>query len=194
MAQRFFPSVFSGFIFHFHSLTLYFMLSYIALGSNLGNKFESCRRAIAAVRASEKTRILRCSSFYRTEPVGKKDQDWFLNGVMAVETLLRPRELLDFLLAVEEGLGRERRERWGPRVIDLDILFYGGEVIQETGLKIPHPRLQDRRFVLVPLHEIAPDLVHPVLRRTVTELLSTLQEGDQVLPVPEEESRKLCSA
>ncbi len=170
------------------------MLSYIAIGSNLGNTFENCRRAIAAITAEEKNRLVRCSSFYKTEPVGKKDQDWFLNGVLAVETALLPRELLDFLLAIEGALGRERRERWGPRVIDLDILFYGKQVISEPGLEIPHPRVQERRFVLVPLHEIAPGLIHPRLRKTVADILANLKEGGQVLPLSQEESRSLCSA
>ncbi len=170
------------------------MLSYIAIGSNLGDKFENCRRAVTALAREETNRIVRCSSFYRTEPVGRKDQDWFLNGVLAVETSLRPRTLLEFLLGVEKELGRERRERWGPRLIDLDILFYGAEVINERALEIPHPRIPERRFVLVPLNEIAPGLVHPLLRRTVGEMLSNLKEGDRVLPLPEEESRSLCFA
>jgi 2-amino-4-hydroxy-6-hydroxymethyldihydropteridine diphosphokinase len=170
------------------------MLSYIGIGSNLGDKLENCRRAISAVAAEEKNRIVRCSSFYKTEPVGKKDQDWFVNAALAVETSLLPRELLDLLLAVETDLGRERRERWGPRVIDLDILFYGDRVVHEPGLEIPHPRVQDRRFVLVPMQEIAPDLVHPLLRRSVAELLSSLNEGDRVLPLGGEERRNPCSA
>ena len=117
--------------------------------------------------------------------MGKKDQDWFINGVVAAETSLRPREFLDFLLDIERQMGRERGERWGPRVIDLDILFYGAKVLNEGGLQIPHPRLHERRFVLIPLRDIAPDLEHPLLNKTVSEILSELPVEEKVVPLSE---------
>ena len=123
------------------------MLTYIGIGSNLGDSLQNCRQAIARVAAEGRNRLLQCSSFYSTEPVGNKNQNWFINAVAAVETSMPPRDYLDFLLSVEEGMGRKRKEPWGPRVIDLDLLFYGDEIFDEEGMKIPHPRLQERRFV-----------------------------------------------
>jgi 2-amino-4-hydroxy-6-hydroxymethyldihydropteridine diphosphokinase len=162
------------------------LLAYIGIGSNLGNKLGNCRRAVEAIGADGRNRLVRCSRFYRTEPVGKKDQEWFINGVAAVETTMGPRELLEFILSVEKGMGRARKERWGPRIIDLDILFYGDRVLEEEGLEVPHPRLQERRFVLVPLEEIAPDLIHPIFHRTISQILGELKAEEKVSPVSEE--------
>lgn len=161
------------------------MLVYVGVGSNVGDALDHCRQAIQAIAADRRSRLLQCSPFYRTEPVGKKDQDWFINGVVAAETSLSPREFLDFLLDIERQMGRERGERWGPRVIDLDILFYGGKVLSEGGLQIPHPRLHERRFVLTPLRDIAPDLEHPLLNKTVSEILSELPAEEKVVPILE---------
>jgi 2-amino-4-hydroxy-6-hydroxymethyldihydropteridine diphosphokinase len=162
------------------------MLAYIGIGSNLGEKVENCRRAIEAIGSDARNRVVGCSRLFRTEPVGKKDQEWFINGVAAVETTMSPRELLEFLLSIEKEMGRARIERWGPRIIDLDILFYGDRVLNEEGLQIPHPRLHERRFVMVPLKDIAPDLVHPIFQRTVSQILGELNATDEVSPVPEE--------
>ncbi len=144
-----------------------------------------CRRAIQAIATDRRNRLLQCSPFYRTEPVGKKDQDWFINGVVAAETSLSPREFLEFLLDIERQMGREREERWGPRVIDLDILFFGQKVLNESGLQIPHPRLTERRFVLIPLRDIAPHLEHPLLHKTISAILSDLSTEEKVLPILE---------
>jgi len=157
------------------------MLTYIGVGSNIGDPAANCRRAIEAIVSEEKNRLLKCSPLYRTEPVGKEDQDWFVNGAVAVETSFRPRELMECLLKIERGMGREREERWGPRVIDLDILFYGGEVVREEDLQIPHPRLHERRFVLIPLNDLAPDLYHPLLAKTISQILSELKEEKKVV-------------
>jgi len=151
---------------------------------------ENCRRAVEGIVSDERNRLIQCSSFYRTEPMGKKDQDWFVNGVVLVETSLGPEEMLEFLLSLEKGMGRIRGERWGPRVIDLDILFYGDEVIAKEGLQVPHPRLHERRFVLIPLREISPDLKHPLLGKTVSQILSELEGEEKVLPLREGNAKK----
>ena len=161
------------------------MLVYVGVGSNRGNALDHCRRAIEAIGADSRSRLLQCSPFYWTEPVGKKDQDWFINGVVAAETSLNPHEFLAFLLGIERQMGRERGERWGPRVIDLDILLFGDKVLNESGLQVPHPRLPERRFVLIPLRDIAPWLEHPVLHKTIAALLSEVETDEKVLPIPE---------
>jgi 2-amino-4-hydroxy-6-hydroxymethyldihydropteridine diphosphokinase len=143
-------------------------IAYVGLGANLGDREATIRAAVAELPG-----VVGVSTLRETDPVGVTDQPRFLNGVAALETELAPRELLDVLLAVERRLGRERRERWGPRTIDLDLLLYGDEVIDEAGLTIPHPRLHDRRFVLEPLAGLAPKLVVPGLGR-VEELLAEL--------------------
>lgn len=124
-------------------------------------------------------RVLRQSSWYLTQPLGLDDPEWFVNGVFLLETGWSPRELLEALLAIESRLGRERTEKWAPRTMDLDILFYDGRVIREPDLIIPHPELAQRRFVLDPLAEIAPDLIHPALRKTALELKEALAAPDQ---------------
>ena len=143
-------------------------VAYVGLGANLGDREETSRAAVA-----ELPDVVAVSTLRETDPVGVTDQPQFLNGVAALDTELAPRELLDHLLAVERRLGRERKERWGPRTIDLDLLLYGNEVIDEDGLKIPHPRLHERRFVLEPLADLAPQLVVPGLGG-VEDLLAEL--------------------
>ena len=151
---------------------------YLGLGSNLGDNEQNLRQALA--RLQEQCELVRISPIYRTEPVGYADQDWFLNGVAQMRTCLAPQDLLRFLRSIETALGRIERVRNGPRIIDLDILFYGDEVVGEDGLEIPHPRLHERLFVLAPLNELAPELVHPVLKKSVRELLFSLQEWERV--------------
>ncbi len=142
--------------------------AYVGLGANLGDREATIRAAVAALPG-----VVAVSSLRETDPVGKIDQPRFLNGVAAVETALTARELLDVLLSVERGLGRERRERWGPRTIDLDLLLYGDDTVDEPGLTVPHPRLQERRFALEPLAELDPELVVPG-RGRVKDLLAEL--------------------
>ncbi len=145
---------------------------YIALGGNLGDRRANLERAVERLRSDPDIDVVAVSSLRETDPVGLLDQPRFLNGALAAETSLGARELLDRLLAVERELGRERTgPRFGPRTVDLDLLLYGGETIEEPGLTVPHPRLAERRFVLEPLVELHPDLVLPDGRR-VGELLA----------------------
>jgi len=129
-------------------------------------------------------RVADRSDFFRTEPVGSISQEWYVNGVVRIETTLAPRELLRSLLAIESHMGRVRRQKWEPRIIDLDILLYGNEVLEENDLRIPHPLMHQRRFVLMPIVELNPGLVHPVIGRSMAELMDDLDvEGQAVVPL-----------
>ena len=150
------------------------MRAYIGLGANLGAREITIQRAVSLVAAHEEIELVGQSTLRETDPVGVVDQPRFLNGVVALDTTLSPRELLDELLRVERELGRTRDgERWGPRTIDLDLLAYGSQVVDEPGLRVPHPRLHERRFALEPLAEVAPDLEIPG-RGKVSEILQQL--------------------
>jgi 2-amino-4-hydroxy-6-hydroxymethyldihydropteridine diphosphokinase len=146
-------------------------VAYVGLGSNLGHCEATVRRALELL--GERVVVAAVSSLRETDPVGLVDQPRFVNAAARVETELSPRELLDVLLGVELELGRERRERWGPRTIDLDLLLYGDSAVDERGLTVPHPRLHERRFALEPLAELDPALVVPG-RGRVSELLARL--------------------
>jgi 2-amino-4-hydroxy-6-hydroxymethyldihydropteridine diphosphokinase len=145
--------------------------AYVGLGANLGERELTLRRAIELLEAQDGIEVVGVSRFRETDPVGVLQQPRFVNGVAAVETSLTPGELLEALLGVERMLGRVRDGmRWGPRTIDLDLLLYGGEMVDEPGLRVPHPRLHERRFALEPLAELDPDAVVPGVGR-VSELL-----------------------
>lgn len=148
-------------------------LAYIGLGSNLGNREGTLARAVQLLGEADCVDVVGVSELRATDPVGVVDQPRFLNGAVSVETALSPRALLDLLLEIERSLGRVREERWGPRLVDLDLLVYGDEVIDEPGLHVPHPRLHERRFALEPLAELNPDLEIRRLGR-VSALLTAL--------------------
>jgi len=150
--------------------------AYLALGTNLGDRVENLITALDLIR--QKAQCIKTSSLYETEPVGVKEQPWFLNQAAQVETDLPPLELLDFLKGVERQMGREKAELNGPRLIDLDILFYENLILHTSELTIPHPRLYLRNFVLEPLNEIAPEFIHPVLGLSVRELKSGLNSPE----------------
>jgi 2-amino-4-hydroxy-6-hydroxymethyldihydropteridine diphosphokinase len=143
---------------------------YLSLGSNLGDRAENLSRAIRALPGAG-ARTLRRSSLFETEPVDFPDQPWFLNCVVEAETTLPPENLLRALQGIERQMGSRKLIARGPRIVDLDIIFYGSSVIRAMEIEIPHPRMAARRFVLVPLAELAPSLVHPVLRVSIAELL-----------------------
>ena len=158
---------------------------YLGLGSNLGDKAAQCLRALKEISASTHNHIKAVSSFYKTEPIGYRDQDWFINCVAEVSTTLQPRPLHTFLQGIEKRMGRKKTVPMGPRIIDLDILFYGNEVVDEADLIIPHPRLHERGFVLVPLAELSPDLLHPIFKKTVGDLLKQSdKKGVELYAVP----------
>jgi 2-amino-4-hydroxy-6-hydroxymethyldihydropteridine diphosphokinase len=153
--------------------------AYIGLGSNMGDKKGTCLKALDLLGRAG--RVVKVSSFYCTEPVGYQEQEDFVNAVAELETDISPEALLAGCHSIEDALGRSRELRWGPRTIDLDILLYGDRVISGPAIVIPHPRLAIRRFVLVPLCEIAPQAVHPVFKKTVGHLLHELKDPHQVV-------------
>lgn len=144
-----------------------------------------CQRAILRLRTQPRVRTLVQSTFYRTEPVGPVRQPWYINGVVGIQSNLGPKALLGLLHRIEAGFGRRRRQekRWGPRRLDLDLLFHGNRVIRSRFLHVPHPRLHQRRFVLRPLADVAPDLIHPLFGKTVDRMLQEVDDTAQVEPL-----------
>lgn len=154
--------------------------AFIGVGSNQNDPLKQCRTAVTAIDSHPDLTLLHQSHLYKSEPFGQPDQEWFVNLVIQVETGLLPDQLLEVLLKIEQDMGRERREKWGPRTIDLDILLYDTIVMDKEGLTIPHPGIAERRFVLEPLNDLAPELGHPLLNKSIEILLSELQDDLKV--------------
>jgi 2-amino-4-hydroxy-6-hydroxymethyldihydropteridine diphosphokinase len=175
---------------------------FIGFGSNVGDRVDFCDRAVTLLSLLPHSRLQGVSLLYETEPVRDRidpGEGWFLNGVVQLETDITPRSLLTTLQEIERALDRDEDNRSGPRTIDLDILFYGEHVIKEPGLTIPHPRLHQRRFVLMPMNELDPLWVHPMLNQSVTQLLMETKDQSQVqlvFPQPSTRygSRPACSS
>ena len=145
--------------------------AYIAIGSNLGDSYKNCIEAIERISKNDNIKIISESSFYQTSPIGHIKQEWFINSTIKINTSLAPENLLSQLLNIESEMGRVRKEKWGPRLIDLDLLFYDKLILNRESIILPHPEIQKRRFVLIPLAEIACDLIHPTLKKTISTLL-----------------------
>ena len=159
---------------------------FVALGSNMGDRGAHLSFAVGELEKAQGCRVLSVSGFIETAPYGYTEQDDFLNGCLKLETLLTPHELLESLHDIEEKAGRVRDVRWGPRTLDLDIVFYDDIIMSDDVLRIPHAQAHKRAFVLAPLKEIAPNMLHPVLGKTVSELLEELETGntDKAVPSP----------
>lgn len=175
--------------------------AFIGFGSNAGDRLDHCRRAVTLLNLLPATRLTGASSLYETEPIQDPcdpGPNWFINGVVRIETEIAPRRLLEVCQEVERALGRDPVQRSGARPLDLDILFYGQHVIQEPGLTIPHPRLHTRRFVLEPLAELEATWQHPLLHRTVGALLTSITDSTRVrrldhIPAPQPTAPGSCS-
>jgi 2-amino-4-hydroxy-6-hydroxymethyldihydropteridine diphosphokinase len=155
------------------------IIAYVGLGANLGDPPQQLRGALEHLGAAEEVEVTRVSRFYRNPPLGPENQPWYVNAAARLRTRLGPEELLRLLQQIEAIMGRVRGEHWGPRVIDLDLLLYNGEVIFTPDLVVPHPEMHRRAFVMAPLAEIAPQAWHPVLQKNVNDLLATLDNADR---------------
>ena len=151
---------------------------FLGLGSNIGDKLNFLKKAVEQINQLENTTVTEISSIYKTPPFGYENQDYFLNCAIKIETDLNHKNLLHLLQNIEIKLGRKRLIKWGPRTIDIDILFFNDEIINEPNLKIPHPYIQERAFVLIPLNDIANDFIHPVLQQDINSLLKNLSIKD----------------
>ncbi|MDD5953176.1 MAG: 2-amino-4-hydroxy-6-hydroxymethyldihydropteridine diphosphokinase [Oscillospiraceae bacterium] len=154
--------------------------AFVAMGSNLGDKQSYLDHAVSFLSAAETVQVLRVSDYLVTKPYGVLDQDDFLNGCMMLRTLLTPQELLALLQSGEQAAHRERLRHWGPRTLDLDLLFYDDQVLWEPDLVVPHPEIAKRAFVLEPMVQLAPGFVHPLTRQTMAEMLSQLRQREQL--------------
>jgi 2-amino-4-hydroxy-6-hydroxymethyldihydropteridine diphosphokinase len=153
---------------------------YLSLGSNLGDRLQYLKKAIRKIKESDKISIKKISSVYETEPVVCENQPQFLNLVLEAQTSLAPLPLLERLLSIEKEMGRKREEKWGPRNVDVDILLYADQIVKSDRLAIPHPRMHQRKFVLVPLAQIAPQTLHPLLKKNVKEILESCDDDSAV--------------
>ena len=154
--------------------------AFIGIGSNLGLPAENCKKAVKLINTPAFIKVIACSSLYHTEPIGEKNQPWFVNAALEVQTSLTAQELLQELLKIEQQFGRTRKMKWEARVIDLDILDYDGKILNSKTLTLPHPEMIHRRFVLEPLNEIAGSRIHPLENKTIMELLNNLPQKQMV--------------
>ena len=161
------------------------IICYIGIGSNLGNALKNCQHAVESLTLAKGIEITRVSSFYKTEPVGIENQNLFINAVVEIKTVLSTHNLFQTLQNIEKDMGREREVKGGPRIIDLDLLFYGQEVFQDADLIVPHPEVQKRRFVLEPLCEIASYLIHPAFGVSIRGLKDRLIDNKMVEMIKE---------
>lgn len=161
------------------------IICYIGIGSNLGNALKNCQHAAESLSLAKEIEITRVSSFYKTDPVGIENQNLFINAVVEIKTALSACNLFQTLQNIEKNMGREREVKGGPRIIDLDLLFYGQEVIQDADLIVPHPEIQKRRFVLEPLCEIASYFIHPVFGVSIRGLKDRLSDNKMVEMIKE---------
>ena len=155
---------------------------YLSIGSNKGDKINYLHQATSLIANSENVKLVRASTFYESEPWGKKDQPWFVNAILEVKTGLSPQDFLLKMKNIEKQLGRdlENSQKWGEREIDIDILFWDNQIINDENLKIPHPYAHRRAFVLVPMMELDPDFVHPVLKKSIIDLHEQLDNPEDV--------------
>lgn len=162
------------------------VVCHIGIGSNVGDALQNCKDAIESISRLSSLSLIQLSSFYRTEPVGDIKQEYFVNAVIEIKTELAARELLLSLQKIERQMGRKRGAKGGPRIIDLDIIFYGQEIIREKGLTVPHQEMHKRRFVLEPLNEIASYFIHPVFGVSVRGLKERLEGSKSVEKIRQE--------
>lgn len=155
---------------------------FLSIGSNLGDRVANIQQAVSMLSLDNRIKILKTSSFYETQPWGNKNQPWFINAAMAIETVLDPEELLSIFQNIELKLGRKRGlfKKWSERTLDIDILMYDEQIINSKNLIIPHPYMHERAFVLVPMLEVKADLVHPIFNKTISELYDELQNPEDV--------------
>ncbi|HEU4684175.1 MAG TPA: 2-amino-4-hydroxy-6-hydroxymethyldihydropteridine diphosphokinase [Nitrospira sp.] len=169
---------------------------FIGFGSNVGNRLDFCDRAVTLLSLLPHSEVIAVSPLYETEPVldgAQPGEGWFLNGVVRMKTDVAPRSLLALCREIERSLGRDEENRKGPRTLDLDMLFYGQQVIDEPDFSVPHPRLPQRRFVLVPLNDLDPGWIHPVQHRTIAELLADTPDRSTVRRLEPQPSTKYGS-
>jgi 2-amino-4-hydroxy-6-hydroxymethyldihydropteridine diphosphokinase len=161
------------------------IICYIGIGSNLGNALKNCQHAVESLSLTAGMEVTRVSPFYKTEPVGVENQNMFINAVVEIKTVLPARNLFQALQKIEKDMGREREVKGGPRIIDLDLLFYGQEVIQDSDLRVPHPEIHRRRFVLEPICEIASYFIHPDFGVSMRGLKDRLNDNKMVENIKE---------
>lgn len=159
---------------------------YIGIGSNLGDPYENCIKAVEAIREHPFCEMEALSPFYRTEPVGVEGQNWFINAVLSINTSLSSTELIEMLLEIEKEMGRTRSGiMWESRIIDLDVLLIGNEIINDKNLTVPHPRMHTRRFVMAPMADIAPELIHPIQGKSMADILNEIPLVEQAVRLME---------